>query len=78
MRDDGRLDRVEDYTNAFLGMFYLILVMVLVLIWGAWGYPMALVICAALHWGIHRFGAYRAAREAAWDARVEAVLAKRR
>ena len=30
MRDDGQIDRVEDYTNAFLGMAYLMLVMILV------------------------------------------------
>lgn len=78
MRDDGQIDRVEDYTNAFLGMAYLMLVMMLVFVWGVWGYPVALAICAGLHWVIRRLGLRRAAREAAWDARVEAVLAKRR
>ncbi|WP_179380157.1 hypothetical protein [Jannaschia marina] len=78
MRDDDHFDRVQDYTNAFLGMVYLLLVFVLVLIWGVWGYPMALALCAALHWAIHRWGLRRRAREAAWDARVEAILQKRR
>ena len=77
MRDDGDFGRVEDYTNAFLGIFYLILVMTLVIVWGAWGYPVALAICAGLHWAIRRLGERSAAREAAWDARVRAVLARR-
>lgn len=75
MRRDGE---VEDYTNAFLGMAYLILVMSLVIVWGVWGYPVALALCAALHWGVRRLGMRRAAAEADWDARVEAALARRR
>lgn len=78
MRDDNSFDRVEDYTNAFLGMFYLVLVMTLVIVWGVWGYVMALAICGVLHWAIRQLGARRAAREADWDARVEAALARRR
>ncbi|CTQ48688.1 hypothetical protein [Jannaschia donghaensis] len=78
MRDDGRLERVQDYTNAFLGTFYLILLTTLILIWGVWGYPMALAIGAILHLGIRRWSLRRAAAEAAWDARVRDVLARRR
>jgi flagellar biogenesis protein FliO len=78
MRDNQPFDRVEDYTNAFLGMSYLLLVMTLVLIWGAWGYLFALALCGALHYAIRRLGERRAAREAEWNARVEAVLARRR
>ncbi|SDY64800.1 hypothetical protein SAMN05444004_102233 [Jannaschia faecimaris] len=78
MREDSQFERVQDYTNAFLGMFYLILVMTLVIIWGVWGYPVSLAICAVMHWGIRRWGQFRAAREAAWEARVQAALARRR
>ncbi|WP_308918084.1 histidinol phosphate aminotransferase [Jannaschia sp. LMIT008] len=41
-----------DYTNAFLAMCYLILVMGLMVIWGVWGYVVALVLCVALRQGI--------------------------
>ncbi|MGC1260171.1 MAG: hypothetical protein WA873_05850 [Jannaschia helgolandensis] len=78
MRNDGQIDRVEDYTNAFLGMAYLMLVMILVFVWGVWGYPVALATCVGLHWAIRGWGLRRAARNAAWDARIDAVLAKRR
>lgn len=77
MRDQDGFQPVEDYTNAFLGVFYLLLVMTLVVIWGAWGYVVSLALCAGLHWTIRHFSLRRAAREAAWDARVEAVLARR-
>jgi uncharacterized membrane protein (DUF106 family) len=77
MRNDGQIDRVEDYTNAFLGMAYLMLITVLVFVWGVWGYPVALATCAGLHLAIRRWGLWRAAQLAAWDARVDAVLAKR-
>lgn len=75
MRDRGE---VEDYTNAFLGMAYLILVMVLVVVWGAWGYPLALAVCAALHHAIRRLGRRRHAAAADWDARVAAALERAR
>ncbi len=76
--DDHRMGRVEDYTAAFLGMFYLLLVSGLVLVWGIWGYAVALVICAVLHWAILRLGARRAAAEAEWEARVARSLARAR
>ncbi|WP_299646061.1 hypothetical protein [uncultured Jannaschia sp.] len=76
--DDDRHGRVEDYTNAFLATFYLILVMALVLIWGVWGYLVALGLCAALHWAIRTLGLRRARAEAERDARVAAILARRR
>ncbi|MEM9798463.1 MAG: hypothetical protein AAF919_18375 [Pseudomonadota bacterium] len=71
---DHHPGQVEDYTNAFLGMFYLILVMALVVIWGMWGYPVALMICACIHWGIHRLG-LRLERH---EARIEARIAESR
>ena len=77
MRDDG-IGRVEDYTSAFLGAFYLILVMGLVVIWGIWSYAVALAICWALHAGIRRVGLHRARAEAEWEARVAASIARAR
>lgn len=47
---------VPDYTNAFLGMVYLILVMGLMVIWGLWGYLVALATSAALNAGLGRLG----------------------
>ena len=76
--DDDRYGRVEDYTLAFLATFYLILVMALVLIWGVWGYPAALALCAGLHWAIRRLGLRRARAQADWDARVAAILDRHR
>ena len=76
--DGDRFGRVEDYTTAFLGTFYLILVMGLAVIWGVWGYLVALLLCAALHWLIDRFGARRAAAEAEWEARVAAAIRRGR
>ena len=76
--DDRKLGRVEDYTGAFLGMAYLILVFGLVTVWGIWGYAVALLICAVLHIAIRRFGAYRARVEAEWEARVAAALDRAR
>lgn len=69
---------VEDYTTAFLGVLYLLVVMTLTLVWGVWGYGVALAACALLHAGIRRLGLYRATREAEWDARVEAALSRAR
>ncbi len=75
MRERGE---VQDYTNAFLGMTYPILVMSLVTVWGVWGYAPALAICATVHLLITRFGLRRAEAEADWDARVEAALSRAR
>ncbi|UWQ17611.1 hypothetical protein [Jannaschia sp. M317] len=75
---DRQHGEVEDYTNAFLWMFYLILVCALVMIWGIWGYALALSVCAALHWGIKRLHRHRARVEADWDARVAAALDRAR
>ncbi|GIT91062.1 hypothetical protein JANAI62_15170 [Jannaschia pagri] len=77
MRDD-KFGQVEDYTEAFLWMAYLVLVSGLVMIWGLWGYPMALIVCACLHYGIKRLGLHRARVEADWDARVAAALDRAR
>lgn len=46
------MDRVENYTVPFLWMFYLVLMIALVAVWGVWGYAFALLICAAIHYGI--------------------------
>lgn len=73
MRRDG-FERVEDYTDAFLCVAYLLLVMVLVVIWGAWGYPVSLLTCAGMHWAIRRLSLRRARVDADWDARVAAAL----
>lgn len=75
---DREIGRVEDYTAAFLGMAYLLGVTGLTIVWGVWGYGVALLICATTHVAIRRFGLRRAAREAEWDARVEAALARAR
>lgn len=69
---------VEDYTTAFLGVLYLLVVMTLTLVWGVWGYGIALAVCAIGHVCIRRLGLRRAARDAEWDARVEAALARAR
>ncbi|SFI61453.1 hypothetical protein [Jannaschia pohangensis] len=74
--NEGPFSRVEDYTNAFLGAFYLSLVTGLVVVWGIWGYAVALLICAALHGAIHHFGRKRAEAAAAWEARVAAAIAR--
>jgi hypothetical protein len=76
--DDDRHGQAEDYTTAFLWAFYLLLVVGLVVVWGAWGYVLALAICAGLHWGIGRYAVIRARREAEWDARVEAAVSRGR
>lgn len=76
--DGDRFARAEDYTNAFLGMLYLVLVMGLVVIWGAWGYVAALALCAAVHKGIDWFGARRAAAEADWEERVATAIRRGR
>lgn len=73
MRKDG-IGEVENYTDAFLCVAYLLLVMTLVMIWGVWGYVFSLAVCATLHWGIKHLGLRRARAEAAWDARVNAAL----
>lgn len=78
MGDKDQFQRAENYTTAFLGMFYLTLVFALVVIWGLWGYPVALAICLALHWAIRGWGNRVAAREADWDARVDAIVARAR
>ncbi len=52
-------DPVPDYTNAFLWMSYLILVMALWVIWGIWGYIAALATCALIQFGIDRFARLR-------------------
>ena len=71
MRGHGE---VEDYTNAFLGMAYIVLVPLLVVVWGLWGYLPALAICAALHLGIRRLGRRRAEAAADWERRVAEAL----
>ena len=76
--NDRRIGRVEDCTTAFLGMTYLLVVLSLTLVWGAWGYGVALGACLVLHLAIRRLGRVRAAREAEWDARVEAALSRAR
>jgi hypothetical protein len=76
--EDDRFGRVEDYTTAFLWMFYLLLVSGLVIVWGVWGYVLALAICAGLHVGIARLAIRRAAREREWEARVAAAIARGR
>ncbi|MEL7184531.1 MAG: hypothetical protein AAFY65_04255 [Pseudomonadota bacterium] len=48
------IGRVEDYTLPFLCMLYVVLLATLVLIWGVWGYLMALLMCSLAHVGIHR------------------------
>ncbi|MEM8823346.1 MAG: hypothetical protein AAGF30_07035 [Pseudomonadota bacterium] len=70
--------QVENYTTAFLWMFYLVLVVGLVIVWGVWGYVLALAICAGLHVGIAKLAVIRARREAAWEARVAAAIARGR
>ncbi|MEM7641961.1 MAG: hypothetical protein AAF366_05485 [Pseudomonadota bacterium] len=75
---DHRFGRVEDYTSAFLWMFYLVLVVGLVIVWGVWGYMLALAICVGLHLGIARLAVIRAQREADWEARVAAAIARGR
>lgn len=62
MRDDHP-GRVEDYTIPFLVMAYLVLVMVLVGVWGIWGYAIALMLSAALHAGLARWHLAVAARD---------------
>lgn len=52
-------DPVPDYTNAFLAMSYLILVMALWVIWGIWGYIAALATCALIQTGITRLAQAR-------------------
>lgn len=75
---DRKFGQVEDYTNAFLGVFYMLLVMSLVMIWGLWGYLAALCVCGAMHYGIKHFTNYRDRVEADWDARVKAAVARGR
>ncbi|KIT14512.1 hypothetical protein [Jannaschia aquimarina] len=53
-------DPAPDYTNAFLGISYLILVMALWVIWGIWGYVAALATCWLVHTGIGRLAVIRA------------------
>ena len=48
---------VPDYTNAFLAMSYLIAVMGLVVIWGVWGYAVALGLCWVGHIALVRIAA---------------------
>lgn len=74
----GRPGRAEDYTGAFLGMAWLLCVFVLTLAWGLWGYAVALALGAVTHAAIRRLGQRRAAREADWDARVDAAMARGR
>lgn len=76
--DDDKYQRVQDYTDAFLWMCYLLLVMTLVMIWGVWGYVAALALCAGIHYAIGRFASYRARTEAEWEARVQAAVARAR
>lgn len=76
--DNERIGQVEDYTNAFLGALYLVLVAGLVLIWGVWGYVVALALCVAIHRVIEIVGTRRARAEAEWDARVAACIARAR
>lgn len=78
MRDGDQFQRVQDYTFAFLGMFYLTLMFTLMVIWGVWGYLVSLALCLALHWVLRRWGNRRAAREADWDARVATIVARAR
>ena len=73
---ERRIGRVEDYTNAFLCVLYPLVVMTLTLLWGVWGYAMALAACGGLHLAIRAGERRRAARDAEWDARVEAALAR--
>jgi hypothetical protein len=77
MRDDGP-GQVEDYTEAFLWSAYLVLIVLLVIVWGAMGYLVALACCAGLHWGVTRWSVARARAEADWNARVEAAIARAR
>ncbi|MEM7488244.1 MAG: hypothetical protein AAF390_03870 [Pseudomonadota bacterium] len=77
MKSDG-FGQVEDYTSAFLWMFYLVLVVGLVIVWGVWGYVLALAICLGLHVGIARLAVIRARRDAEWEARVAAAVARGR
>ena len=74
----GHPGRVEDYTDAFLALMWLLGITALTLVWGVWGYAAALVLCAAAHAGIRRLARLRAAREAAWDARARAAVARGR
>ncbi|MCK0167535.1 hypothetical protein MWU52_08255 [Jannaschia sp. S6380] len=76
--DEHRVSTVEDYTKAFLGMAYPVLLMALIFIWALWAYAAALSVCVALHWTIRRLALRRARAEAAWDARVARAIAKGR
>ena len=55
-------DPAPDYTNAFLVVSYMILVMTLWVVWGLWGYLAALGTCGLVHAGIARLAAARADR----------------
>ena len=77
MRERG-VGRAEDYTQAFLGMAYLLAVTGLTIAWGVWGYGAALLLCGAAHLGLRRLGTRRAAREAEWEARVAAAITRGR
>jgi hypothetical protein len=74
--DDDRHGQAENYTEAFLWTCYLVVVVLLVILWGAYGYIVAVAACGGLHWGVGRFVTYRAAREAEWEARVAAAVAR--
>ncbi|UWQ22497.1 hypothetical protein [Jannaschia sp. W003] len=63
MRTRPQPDPVPDYTNAFLAMSWLILVMALWVIWGVWGYVAALATCALVQGGIARLARVRVDRD---------------
>jgi hypothetical protein len=77
MRDDGP-QPVQDYTEAFLWSAYMVVILLLVIVWGVWGYLVALACCAGLHWGVTRWSVARARAEADWEARVAAAIARAR
>jgi len=46
---------VEDYTNPFLCMVWVLLMMGLIAAWAAYGYVQTLCICLFLKWGLDRW-----------------------
>ena len=70
--------QVTDYTEVFLVMAYVVLLMTLVAVWGVWGFAAALLLGGALHLILRQAGRRVEAVRTARDARAEAAIRRGR
>lgn len=75
---DHRPGSVPDYTAAALTMAWVVLTLTLLIVWGLWGFVAALALAWSVHLAIREAGARLERARAAWDARVEAAIARGR